>query len=122
MGKVFITKLYRQLALESLFKMSGSNDELACVYAALILADDKVDVTDDKLSAILKAANYTVAPYWSGLFAKALEGCDVVDLITKLGSAPAAGAAAAPAAAAADAPAAAAAPEKKKEKTPEPSS
>ena len=25
--------------------MTGQNDELACVYAALILADDKVTVT-----------------------------------------------------------------------------
>merc|ERR1712127_903762 len=98
--------LYRQLALQSIIKMSSTNDELACVYAALILADDKVAVTGDKINAILKAANYTVAPYWPGLFANALEDVDVTDLVTSLGSAPAA--------AAADAP-------KKKEKTPEPS-
>lgn len=62
----------------------------------------------------MKAANVDVEPYWPGLFAKALEGINVKDLITNIGSgvgaAPAAGGAA-PAAAAA-APAA----EKKEEK------
>lgn len=64
----------------------------------------------------MKAANVEVEPYWPSLFAKALDGINVKDLITSIGSgvgaAPAAGAAA-PAAAAA-APAAAA--EKKEEK------
>lgn len=69
----------------------------------------------EKISTILKAANVDVEPYWPGLFAKALEGVNVKDLITNIGSgvgaAPAAGAAA-PSAAAAAAPAA----EKKEEK------
>ena len=106
--------------------MATTNDELACVYAALILADDKIAITvnycswfwkmylsmhwilnwqikylkkGDKINALLKAASYEVAPYWPGLFANALEGIKVTDLICNLGSAPAAGAA--PAAAAA---------------------
>ncbi|KAJ6637855.1 60S acidic ribosomal protein P1 [Pseudolycoriella hygida] len=93
----------------------ASKAELACVYSALILVDDDVAVTGEKISTILKAANVDVEPYWPGLFAKALEGINVKDLITNIGSgvgaAPAAGGAAAPAAAAA-APAA----EKKEEK------
>jgi len=86
--------------------------ELACVYAALILADDEIAITPEKISTILKAAGVDFEPYWPGLFAKALESCDIKDLITKIGS----GAGAAPAAAAA-APAAggAAAPAAKKE-------
>lgn len=56
-------------------------------------------------------------PYWPGLFAKALEGVNVRDLITNIGSgvgaAPAGGAA--PASAAAAAPAEAAKEEKKEE-------
>jgi len=75
----------------------------------------------DKISAVLKAASYDVAPYWPGLFASALEGVKVADFVSQLGSAPAAGAAAPVAAAAAAPAAAAAAPAKKKEKTPEPS-
>merc|ERR1712000_621078 len=92
------------------FKMA--NSELACVYAALILADDDVAITPEKISTILKAAGVEVEPYWPGLFAKALESCDLKELITKIGSgvgaAPAAGGAAP--AAGGDAPAAEAAP------------
>lgn len=44
----------------------------------------------------MKAANVEVEPYWPGLFAKALEGINVKDLITNVGSG---GGAAAPAAA-----------------------
>jgi len=79
--------------------MALSNDELACVYAALILADDNVDIKGEKISSILKAANYDIEPYWPGLFASALEGVKVTDLIKNIGSAPAAAAAPAHAAA-----------------------
>ncbi|KAH8360979.1 hypothetical protein KR215_011580 [Drosophila sulfurigaster] len=89
--------------------------ELACVYASLILVDDDVAVTGEKISTILKAANVDVEPYWPGLFAKALEGINVKDLISNIGSgvgAAPAGGAAAPAAS--DAPAAEAKKEEKK--------
>jgi large subunit ribosomal protein LP1 len=68
--------------------MTLSNDELACVYAALILADDNVDIKGEKIASILKAANYEIEPYWPGLFAGALEGVKVTDLIKNIGSAP----------------------------------
>jgi len=94
-----------------------ANSELACVYAALILADDDVAITPEKITTILKAAGVDVEPYWPGLFAKALESCDLKTLITTVGSgvgsAPAAGAA--PADAGGAAPAAEAAPAKKEE-------
>lgn len=93
-----------------------STNELACVYAALILQDDDVAITSEKIQTILKAANVDVEPYWPGLFAKALDGVDVKNLITNVGSsvgsAPAGGAA--PAAAAAAAPADAGKEDKKK--------
>ncbi|OJD26527.1 60S acidic ribosomal protein P1 [Blastomyces percursus] len=64
-----------------------STAELAVSYAALILADDGVDVTSDKLQSILKAANIQdIEPIWSSLFAKALEGKDVKDLLLNVGS------------------------------------
>ena len=70
----------------------------------------------EKIQTILKAAGVDVEPYWPGLFAKALESCNVKDLITNVGSgvgaAPAAGGAAA---AAGGAPAAEEKKEEKKE-------
>ena len=100
----------------------ADNSELACVYAALILADDDVAVTPEKITTILKAAGVDVEPYWPGLFSKALESADIKSLITNVGSgvgggAPAAGAA--PAAAAGDAPAEAKKEEAKKEESEE---
>merc|ERR1712060_357393 len=77
-------------------KMSA---ELACTYAALILNDDDVEITGDKITAILKAANVEFEPFWPSLFAGALKDVDVRSLITNIGSGvgsgPAAGAAAA---------------------------
>ncbi|KAF2673726.1 ribosomal protein 60S, partial [Microthyrium microscopicum] len=71
--------------------------ELATSYAALILADDGVDITADKITTLIKAANIEgVEPIWASLFAKALEGKDVKDLLLNVGSG--GGAAAAPAA------------------------
>merc|ERR1712226_1572918 len=88
----------------------GMSSELACVYDALILADDDVAVTPEKIVTILKAAGVEFEPYWPGLFAKALESANLKELITTVGSgvgaAPAAGAAPAGGAAPADAPAA----------------
>lgn len=54
---------------------------------------------DEKISTILKAANVDIEPYWPGLFAKALEGINVKDLITNIGSGVGTGGGAAPAAA-----------------------
>lgn len=65
----------------------------------------------------MKAANVDVEPYWPSLFAKALEGVDVKNLITSIGSgAGAAPAGAAAPAAATDAPAAAESKKKEEKK------
>ncbi|ROT41521.1 hypothetical protein SODALDRAFT_271328 [Sodiomyces alkalinus F11] len=74
-----------------------STAELASSYAALILADDGVEITADKLQTLIKAAKVEdVEPIWTSLFAKALEGKDVKELLSNVGSG--GGAAAAPAA------------------------
>jgi large subunit ribosomal protein LP1 len=59
---------------------------LACVYSALILADDDVAITGEKIQTILRAASIDVKPYWPGLLAKALGSINVKDLITNVGS------------------------------------
>ena len=71
-----------------------SNQELACTYAALILHDDGIAVTADKISTICAAAGVELETYWPGLFAKLLEKKDIEALITNVGggAAPAAGA------------------------------
>ncbi|XP_050390380.1 60S acidic ribosomal protein P1 [Patella vulgata] len=92
----------------------ASQDELACVYAALLLSDDNVAITADKINTILRTAGVSVEPYWPSLFSKALDGVNVKELITNIGSAAgSAPAAAAPAAGEAD-PAAEAKKEEKK--------
>ncbi|KAI9697536.1 MAG: 60S acidic ribosomal protein P1 [Bogoriella megaspora] len=93
-----------------------SNQELATSYAALILADDGVEITSDKLQSLIKAAKIEdVEPIWCSLFAKALEGKDVKDLLLNVGSGGGA-AAAAPAGGAAAGGDAAPAAEKEEEK------
>lgn len=106
-----------------------SINELACVYASLILQDDDVAITAEKIQTILKTANVEVEPYWPGLFAKALENIDVKGLITNVGSGVGAGpavaggvAAGGATAAAGDAAAADDSKSKKKEKEAEPES
>ncbi|CAE6435942.1 unnamed protein product [Rhizoctonia solani] len=91
--------------------------ELAATYAALILADDGVEITSDKIVAITNAAGVELEPIWASLLAKALEGKNVKDLLSNVGGggAPAAGAAPAAAAAGGAAPAEAAKEEKKEE-------
>merc|ERR1711974_284719 len=82
-------------------------------YSALILYDDDIDITGEKMAKIIASAKVPVEAFWPGLFAKALQGRNIGDLICNVGSAPAAGGAAPSAAAGGDA--APAAEEEKKE-------
>ena len=50
------------------------SSELAVSYAALILADEGVEITSDKILSLTSAAKVEVEPIWASLFAKALEG------------------------------------------------
>ena len=93
----------------------AEKDKMVMTYAALMLHDGGVAITEDKLAKVAKASGNTdLEGYWPGLFAKALAGRDIMDLL-KGGDAPAAAAADAPAAAGGDAPAA----KKKEEKVEE---
>merc|ERR1712230_304913 len=82
--KLSIEKMASQEA-SSLSK--ADHDELCCSYAALMLHDDGVDITAEKLSKVIKASGNEVEPYWPMLFAKALKSANVNDLLTNVASA-----------------------------------
>merc|ERR1712232_1240663 len=102
MGFIILKLLIGKMASKEASKLSqAEHDELCCSYAALMLHDDGLEITSEKLSAVIKASGNTVEPYWPMLFAKALKSANVGDLLTQVASAgPASGggAAAGPAA------------------------
>ncbi|KAH0686641.1 hypothetical protein KY284_017194 [Solanum tuberosum] len=91
--------------------------ELGCTYAALLLFDDGIPITAEKIATVVKAANISVESYWPSLFAKLFEKRDIEDLILTVGTGggPAVAAAAAPVGGGGGAAAAPAAEEKKEE-------
>ncbi|TEB28663.1 hypothetical protein FA13DRAFT_1793823 [Coprinellus micaceus] len=74
--------------------------DLAATYAALILADDGIEITADKIVALTNAANVELEPIWASLLSKALEGKNVKELLSNVGAGGAAPATGAPAASA----------------------
>merc|ERR1711921_43131 len=76
-----------------------SNVEEALIMSALILSDDNIEITAEKLNTLLNAANVEVEAFWAGLYAKALAGVDVKSLLSNFGAGMGAGAAAPEAAA-----------------------
>merc|ERR1712072_659129 len=69
--------------LQYLVTMSA---ELAASYAALILADEEIEISSEKILALTGAAKCEVEPIWASLLAKALEGKDIKELLTNVGS------------------------------------
>jgi large subunit ribosomal protein LP1 len=63
-----------------------SNSELACTYASLILSDDGIPITADKIATLVKAAGVTVESYWPSMFARLLESKSLGDIIANVGS------------------------------------
>merc|ERR1711924_199179 len=58
-----------------------SAGEMGCSYAAMILNDDGLEITEDNINKLLKAANVQCDTFWPGLFAKTLGSQDVSKLI-----------------------------------------
>merc|ERR1719460_9861 len=56
-----------------------SAGELGCSYAAMLLSASEVEVSEDNLKALLKAANVECETYWPSLFAKALASGDGIE-------------------------------------------
>ena len=72
----------------------AEHDELCCVYAGLLLFDDGMEITADKIEKIIKASGNEVDGYYPEFFAKYLSKTDIKSMLTVT---PAAGAGAAPA-------------------------
>jgi len=62
-------------------------DELVVTYAALLLNDGELEITEEKLNKVISASGNSVEGYWPGLFAKALKGRNINDLISNAAAA-----------------------------------
>ncbi|GFQ07273.1 60S acidic ribosomal protein p1, partial [Phtheirospermum japonicum] len=60
--------------------------KISCTYAALVLHDDDIAVTGDKIATLVQTTNLTVESYWLSLFAKLCEKKKIEDLIMNVGS------------------------------------
>merc|ERR1711966_144045 len=70
----------------SIRNMALDNNALACTYAALILHDEGLEITADKINKLTEAAEVEVEGFWPGLFAKTLGKQDVNKLLTTIAS------------------------------------
>ncbi|CAG9324338.1 unnamed protein product [Blepharisma stoltei] len=70
----------------------AEHDELSCVFAALILHDEGVEITAEKIQKLVSASGNDIEKYWPLLFSNALKGQDVSKLLSNLGSGSAASA------------------------------
>merc|ERR1712193_492756 len=61
-----------------------SAGELGCTYAAMILHDDGLPITEDGLKKLLDSAKVQYDSYWPSLFAKYLDG-NMDELLTSPG-------------------------------------
>jgi len=66
-----------------------THDEYACTFAALILSDEGLDITAEKIKKLVEASGNKVEGFWPGLYAKALHGRNVGELLSGGGGAPA---------------------------------
>lgn len=65
----------------------AERDELCCVYAGLLLFDDNVEITADKLNKVVTASGNTVESYYPEFFANWFNNNDVNALLNSIGSA-----------------------------------
>ncbi len=63
---------------------------LACSYAMMILHDEGLGVTAEKVQKLITASGIEIEGYWAKIFAANMDGVDLSDLM--LGGGPAGGA------------------------------
>ena len=69
----------------------AEHDELCCSYAALMLHDDGIELTAEKLEKVISASGNKVEPYWPMLFCKALKSANIEDMLSNVAAAAPAG-------------------------------
>eukprot|EP00931_Biecheleriopsis_adriatica_P072120 TRINITY_DN4615_c0_g2_i1.p1 TRINITY_DN4615_c0_g2~~TRINITY_DN4615_c0_g2_i1.p1 ORF type:complete len:121 (+),score=58.24 TRINITY_DN4615_c0_g2_i1:69-431(+) len=62
----------------------AEKDELFCAYAAMILKDSELEITEDNLNTLIKAAGGSIESFFPSLFAKMCQGKDL-DSMLKFG-------------------------------------
>ena len=60
----------------------AEHDELCCVYAGLLLFDDGMEITADKIEKIIKASGNEVDGYYPEFFAKYLAKADIKSMLS----------------------------------------
>ena len=60
----------------------AEHDELACVYAGLLLFDEKIEISADKINKILSASGNKVDDYYPEFFASYLKTANINSLLT----------------------------------------
>jgi large subunit ribosomal protein LP1 len=74
-----------------------TRDQMACVFATLLLHDDGQEVNEEGVKKVIAATGIKVQPYWPSLFIKAIGDRDVSSLLSCGGGSGAAPAQVAPA-------------------------
>mmetsp|Transcript_58997 Transcript_58997/g.167409 ORF Transcript_58997/g.167409 Transcript_58997/m.167409 type:complete len:124 (-) Transcript_58997:128-499(-) len=59
----------------------AEKDELFCAYAAMILKDSELDITEDNLNTLIKAAGGSIDSFFPALFAKMCQGKDIEGML-----------------------------------------
>ena len=59
-------------------------NEAICTYSALMLHDDGIEITAERLTKAIKSSGNDAVPYWPSLFAKALQQNDVGQLLANV--------------------------------------
>merc|ERR1719229_831106 len=59
----------------------AEKDELFCCYAAMILKDSELDITEDNINTLIKASGGSIEPFFPALFAKMCQGKDLESML-----------------------------------------
>eukprot|EP00409_Alexandrium_fundyense_P003389 CAMPEP_0185902064 /NCGR_PEP_ID=MMETSP0196C-20130402/1361_1 /TAXON_ID=2932 /ORGANISM="Alexandrium fundyense, Strain CCMP1719" /LENGTH=79 /DNA_ID=CAMNT_0028620837 /DNA_START=89 /DNA_END=324 /DNA_ORIENTATION=+ len=60
----------------------AEKEELFCAYATMILKDSDLDISEDNLNTLIKAAGGSVDSFFTSLFAKIVKGKDLDSMLT----------------------------------------